>query len=167
MNACSENKTQEKTSFYDATTERTIVMTKFKKIFAGALAAVSVMSSALCVGASAREYSDVGSWQLYSNPNVSHSSTDMNLAFFSNGYRAFISSKGNGGATNYVTISQKGTYKATLTEVNVISGTFKSNTNYADRDGDMYAPFTVKMTVGDTSSATAYNNGTIKIKSLF
>lgn len=141
-------------------------MTKFKKIFAGALAAVSVMSSALCVSASA-EYSDVGSWQLYSNPNVSHSSTDMKLAYYSNGYRAFISSKGNGGATNYVTISQKGTYKATLTEVNVISGTFKSNTNYADRDGDMYAPFTVKMTVGDTSSATAYNNGTIKIKSLF
>lgn len=166
MNACSENKIQEKTSFYDATTERTIVMTKFKKIFAGALAAVSVMSSALCVSASA-EYSDVGSWQLYSNPNVSHSSTDMKLAYYSNGYRAFISSKGNGGATNYVTISQKGTYKATLTEVNVISGTFKSNTNYADRDGDMYAPFTVKMTVGDTSSATAYNNGTIKIKSLF
>lgn len=167
MNACSENKTQEKTSFYDATTERTIVMTKFKKIFAGALAAVSVMSSALCVGASAREYSDVGSWQLYSNPNASHSSTDMNLAFLSNGYRAFISSKGNGGATNYVTISQKGTFKTTLTEVNVVCGVFKSATTYIDKDGDMYAPFTVKMTVGDTSSATAYNNGTIKIKSLF
>lgn len=166
MNACSENKTQEKTSFYDATTERTIVMTKFKKIFAGALAAVSVMSSALCVGASAREYSDVGSWQLYSNPNVSHSSTDMNLYYYSGGYKAYISSKGNGGATNYVTISQKGTYKATLTEVNVVCGVFKSATTYIDKDGDMYAPFTVKMTVGDTSSATAYNNGTIKIKSL-
>lgn len=166
MNACSENKTQEKTSFYDATTERTIVMTKFKKIFAGALAAVSVMSSALCVGASASEYSDVGSWQLYSNPNVSHSSTDMKLAYYSNGYRAFISSKGNGGATNYVTISQEGTYKTTLTEVNVVCGIFKSDTKYIDEDGVMFAPFTVRMSFGDTSSATAYNNGTIKIKSL-
>ena len=166
MNACSENKTQEKTSFYDATTERTIVMTKFKKIFAGALAAVSVMSSALCVGASAREYSDVGSWQLYSNPNVSHSSTDMKLAYYSNGYRAFISSKGNGGAANYVTISQEGTYKTTLTEVNVVCGIFKSDTKYIDEDGVMFAPFTVRMSFGDTSSATAYNNGTIKIKSL-
>lgn len=166
MNACSENKTQEKTSFYDATTERTIVMTKFKKIFAGALAAVSVMSSALCISASA-EYGDVGSWQLYSNPNVSHSSTDMKLAYYSNGYRAFISSKGNGGAANYVTISQKGTYKTTLTEVNVVCKAFESATTYIDKKGVMYAPFTVKMTVGDTSSATAYNNGTIKIKSLF
>lgn len=166
MNACSENKTQEKTSFYDATTERTIVMTKFKKIFAGALAAVSVMSSALCVGASAREYSDVGSWQLYSNPNVSHSSTDMNLYFYAGGYRAFISSKGNGGAANYVTISQEGTYKTTLTEVNVVCGIFKSDTKYIDEDGVMFAPFTVRMSFGDTSSATAYNNGTIKIKSL-
>ncbi len=142
-------------------------MTKFKKIFAGALAAVSVMSSALCVGASAREYSDVGSWQLYSNPYASISSSDMNLYFYAGGYRAFISSKGNGGATNYVTISQKGTFKTTLTEVNVVCKIFESDTKYIDEDGVMFAPFTVRMSFGDTSSATAYNNGTIKIKSLF
>ena len=35
-----------------------------------------------------------------------------------------------------------------------------------DEDGVMFAPFTVRMSFGDTSSATAYNNGTIKIKSL-
>ncbi len=91
----------------------------------------------------------------------------MNLYYYSGGYKAFISSKGNGGATNYVTISQKGTFKTTLTEVNVVCGVFKSATTYIDKKGVMYAPFTVKMTVGDTSSATAYNNGTIKIKSLF
>ena len=90
----------------------------------------------------------------------------MNLAYYSNGYRTFISSKGNGGAANYVTISQEGTYKTTLTEVNVVCGIFKSDTKYIDEDGVMFAPFTVRMSFGDTSSATAYNNGTIKIKSL-
>lgn len=141
-------------------------MTKFKKVLAGTLAAVSIMSSALCVGASAKSYPDVGSWSLYTNPNASRSSADFNLSFYSEGYRAVITGKGNGGATNLVTIYQKGTYKSRLTEVGVTSQIFRSEL-YTDKDGDYYAPFTVKMTTETVSTATAYNNGTIKTKNLF
>lgn len=139
-------------------------MTKFKKVLAGTLAAVSIMSSALCVGASA--YTDTGNWALYTNPNTSRSEANFNINYYTGGYRAFISSKGNGGASNYVQIFQASAKKAMLTEIGKICKVFRSNP-YVDKNGNLYAPFKVTLYTEIITEDTAYNNGTIKTGNLF
>ena len=140
---------------------------RIKKMVTGTLVAAAIMSSTLCFGASANSYPDAGSWELYCNPYTSRIEKDINLNYYSGGYKAEITAKGNGGSSNYVTIYQKGTRKVIITEEEQPCNTFFSGTTYTDGDGVMYAPFTVELSYGSLSSGTVYNNGTIKLSNMF
>lgn len=130
-------------------------MARFKKILAGTLAA-AIMSGTLCVGASAEvSYPDVGSWELDTNPDTGQMSADIALNFYSTGYRAVITSKEKGVSSNYVEIFQGSTEKTVLTEVGVVCQPFSSAIN-DDREGNIYVQFTVKMSVGNALSDSAF-----------
>ena len=139
-------------------------MAKIKKIAVSALAALAVAASTLSLGASA--YSDIGTWQFYNNPHVSYTTKDINLHHYSGGYRAVINDKGFGGAYNYVSVSQMGSVKTTLTEKGVVCQTFKGMA-CVDKDGNMYSPFNVEMYTENCESATPYNNGEIRVANQF
>ncbi len=139
-------------------------MAKIKKIAVSALAALAVAASTLSLGASA--YSDIGTWRFHNNPHSSHTIEDYKLNFYSLGYRAFISDKGYSGAYNYVTISQNGSVKTTLTERGVVCQTFEGMA-CVDKDGRMFSPFRVQMYAEYTDAGTPYNNGEIRVANQF
>lgn len=141
-------------------------MTKIKKIISGTLVAVAVSISTLCFGASALEYSDSKSWQLYQNTHVSHTIEDYKLNYYTGGYKAVITDKEYGGSYNYITVSQGNIQKAMLTEKNVACKTFKGALSLDD-DGDAYSAFRVEMHAEDIVTKTPYNNGEIKLSNLF
>lgn len=138
-------------------------MKKFLKgLTTSVLAAATVFSSTLTASA----YSDSGRWNFYINPHVSHTIEYYNLNYYSAGYRAVITDKGFGGSYNYVTISEKGSQKAMLTEKNKPCLIFKAS--YINiKDGNTFATFKAEMFAEDIKSTTPYNNGEIKLSNLF
>lgn len=140
-------------------------MTMGKKIAVSTLAAVTVMTSALSLAASA--YSDSGIWYFYSNPHVSHTIATYKLNYYNGGYRAVITDKGYGGSYNYIDISENGTVKARLTEKGVTCKTFKASMINVDTSGNTYAEFRAQMCVEDTTGTTPYNDGEIKLSNMF
>ena len=142
-------------------------MKKIKRIAAGALAAVAVMTSALSFGTSAATYVDTGSWDFYINPNVSHTIEYYNMNYYNGGYRAKITSKTNGGATNEAIIYYGNTEIKTLTEVNKACNAFTVPVSI-DKDGKYYATLKVQLEVekGSTTTKTATNKGVIKVANL-
>lgn len=140
-------------------------MSKIKKILAGALAAVSVMSSAMCLGASA--YEDRGSWDCYVNNYTNHSVVNFSLNYYSAGYRAVCTGKTNGGSYNYVDVYDGSIKRTTLTEVGVICQPFEG-TMHIDSNKKRYAMFTIKLKVEDTSASnTPHNYGDIRLSNQY
>ena len=140
-------------------------MSKIKKILAGALAAVSVMSSAMCLGASA--YEDRGSWDCYVNNYANHSVVNISLNYYSAGYRAVCTGKVNGGSYNYVDVYDGSIKRTTLTEVGVICQPFEG-TMHIDSNKKRYAMFTIKLKVEDTSASnTPHNYGDIRLSNQY
>lgn len=132
---------------------------------AGALAAVSVMSSAMCLGASA--YVDRGSWSLYANTYSDHSTATIELNYYSAGYRAVCTGKDNGGSYNYVDVFNGSTKKATITEVGVVTNPFYG-TITTDLSGCYFVRFTVQMHTEDKSASNMpHNYGEIRLKNQF
>ena len=140
-------------------------MSKIKKILAGAIAAVSVMSSAMCLGASA--YEDRGSWDCYVNNYANHSVVNISLNYYSARYRAVCTGKVNGGSYNYVDVYDGSIKRTTLTEVGVICQPFVG-TRRVDKDNNEYAMFTIKLKVEDTSASnTPHNYGDIRLSNQY
>ncbi len=140
-------------------------MSKIKKILAGALAAVSVMSSAMCLGASA--YEDRGSWDCYVNNYTNHSVVNFSLNYYSAGYRAVCTGKTNGGSYNYVDVYDGSIKRTTLTEIGVICQPF-DGTMHIDSNKKRYAMFTIKLKVEDTSASnTPHNYGDIRLSNQY
>ena len=137
-------------------------MTKMKKIVAGALTAAAMMTSILSIGASAGSYVDSGTWQFYSNPYVSNTTSDFNLNAYSGGYKAMITSKSNGGSYNYVTVTS-GSNQVTLTEKDAPCNTIYIKDFNKDGDGTSYVSFRVKLFFekAPTTTETVTNNGKI------
>lgn len=140
-------------------------MSKIKKILAGAIAAVSVMSSAMCLGASA--YEDRGSWDCYVNNYTNHSVVNFSLNYYSAGYRAVCTGKTNGGSYNYVEVYDGSIKRTTLTEIGVICQPF-DGTMHIDSNKKRYAMFTIKLKVEDTSASnTPHNYGDIRLSNQY
>lgn len=131
---------------------------------AAAAAALTVATSVLSLVANAYEYNDVENWRLYANPYVSHSITNLNLNYYSKGYKAVMTEKVFGGSANYVVISQNGTEKKTLTVVNQVSNAFKG-TLMVDQNGDEYSQFRVELKAENYSSSPS-NSGKIAVSNV-
>lgn len=142
----------------------------FKKMAAGTLAAVAVVTSALSFGANASEYEDIRTWHLYANPYASHSVENVRLNYYTGGYRARITDKHYGGAANYVLIYAKdedpNNFRVSLSTTNVLCQTFKGILQI-DKDRDEFAAFNIHLRVEDMKSNTPTNDGEIRLSNQF